>query len=151
MTAKFEYPVLSCDIYDGDTIKATIDRGFGDSKKLSIRIKGIDTPEIRHTNPLHKEAGFAVRAVGDLWLHEVQKGGRILMFRSTDRDKYSGRGVGNFYADDCDFGAFMIRHGFAKFYGGGTKNKWTDAELLIVRDRAKMYVREGGKKVELAR
>lgn len=46
--------ILSIDIYDGDTMRVVIDQGWKDTKKLSIRMNGIDCPEIS------TEAGVSV-------------------------------------------------------------------------------------------
>ena len=55
--SKFAYPILSYDVYDGDTVKAVIDQGWVTTKGFSIRVDGIDTPEVRTRNKLHKAAG----------------------------------------------------------------------------------------------
>lgn len=42
------------DVYDGDTLRCTIDRGFHDtSHRRPIRLAGIDTPELRGTERQH--------------------------------------------------------------------------------------------------
>jgi len=44
----YEYKVIEVhSIYDGDTLKVTLDLGFGIYSKQTLRLHGINTPEIR--------------------------------------------------------------------------------------------------------
>ncbi len=124
----FKYPILSYDVYDGDTIKVVIDRGFDETKKISVRIKGVDTPEVRTSNALEKETGLLIKTIVDLWMRKMVDP----MFHSTDRDKYSGRGVGHLYDlgfEENGIGAMLLHKGLAQPYDGGTKPEWTIEKL----------------------
>ena len=44
----YEYSGNIVKVVDGDTVDVLIDLGFGSYRKIRIRIKGIDTPEIYH-------------------------------------------------------------------------------------------------------
>ena len=53
------YKIFNISVYDGDTITADIDLGFGlVITKQKIRLCGLDTPEVRGTE---KEEGIKVR------------------------------------------------------------------------------------------
>ena len=41
------FPAHDFAVYDGDTITATVDLGFGVSKRITGRLDGIDAPELR--------------------------------------------------------------------------------------------------------
>ena len=55
----FIYNAYVDSVYDGDTIRCTIDCGFGIiKKKMKIRLYGLDTPEIRGED---RSLGITVR------------------------------------------------------------------------------------------
>ena len=56
-------------VYDGDTFKVNID-GWPDivGKKISIRIYGIDTPEIRGTKGIVKKLALGAKRVATFYL-----------------------------------------------------------------------------------
>ena len=125
---KFIYPVKSFDIYDADTVRTVLDRGFGETKKLSVRVMGIDAPEIRTRNKLEKQAGKLVTSVAAQWLSTVE----TLIFHSVKRDKYAGRGVGHLHdydAPDDTLSKYLIGLNVVEAYDGGTKQAWTDKRL----------------------
>jgi micrococcal nuclease len=43
----YVYKAKIVKVYDGDTVTAVVDLGFGITNKIKIRLYGIDTPEIR--------------------------------------------------------------------------------------------------------
>ena len=53
-------------VHDGDTIKCTLDQGFGDSKVINVRLLNVFAPEL-------KEAGGAdVRDFVKSWFDQLQ-------------------------------------------------------------------------------
>jgi micrococcal nuclease len=44
------YKAKIISVYDGDTVTAVIDLGFEITKKIKIRLYGINAPEIRKAN-----------------------------------------------------------------------------------------------------
>ena len=112
-------------IYDGDTF--TIGFRFGTKfYKKSVRIEGIDTPELH--SKVEKEAKlcrlgreFAKERYLDELVHvlmkENDKYGRILV-ELFDRE--TGESINR----------MMVQHKFARTYGGNLhKNEWTEEEL----------------------
>lgn len=58
----YEYNVIIISVYDGDTVTADIDLGFGVwLRKQKFRLIGIDTPEIRTRDLDEKKRGYAAR------------------------------------------------------------------------------------------
>ena len=130
---KFIYPVQSFDIYDADTVKCVLCRGWHETKKLSVRVMGIDAPEIRTRNKLEKQAGKLVTTVAAQWLATVE----TLMFHSVKRDKYAGRGVGSLYdynEPEDTLARYLIGLSVVEPYDGGTKQAWTDKRLKEIID-----------------
>jgi len=58
----YEYRAFVTKVYDGDTLTVDIDLGFGVvMKKQKLRLKGVNTPEIRGGTAETKEAGLKAR------------------------------------------------------------------------------------------
>lgn len=85
----YEYKAKLLRVIDGDTIDCIIDLGFNVRIKERVRLKGIDTPEVRTKDLEEKERGFAAKnRVIELFkgvdeftvITEIRKGkyGRIL-------------------------------------------------------------------------
>ena len=138
MKHRFVYPIVEHDAYDGDTVRVMIDRGFEDYKRLSVRIKGVDTPEIRTKDKLEKEAGLAARDFVNHWLACLAWCGEspgVLMFDSIERDKFSGRGVGDLFpagSPDVTLSDVLLSSHIARPYDGGKKEPWTRQELFAI-------------------
>lgn len=108
-------------VYDGDTITVDLDLGFGLFKnKLSIRLFGIDTPEIRDSSP--EVVGLA-NAAREKLLEMVPVGSKCIV-RSMELDKY-GRPVSVIYdANGRNINQEMLKCGLAKPYSGGARPSW---------------------------
>ena len=109
--------VLYC--YDGDTCKVTLPflpSVFG--HKLGVRLKGLDTPEIR--GKCAKEKALAKEAKAFLW-DLVSKAERVDL-EEVSRGKYF-RIVARIVADGVDTTEALISAGLAVRYDGGTKVK----------------------------
>lgn len=105
------------DNYDGDTFTVRIPSVhplFGE--EISIRILGIDAPELRGTRNCEKrEAEKAQKH-----LEEILKNSREISLKSVGRDKYF-RVLAEVIADGRDVGRDMLNHGLAVPYEGGTR------------------------------
>lgn len=121
---KYIYRAKVISVYDGDTIRADIDLGlYMHSMNRSIRIEGIDTPEIRGKQ---KEAGRVVR---DYVKKLFADNNNEIVITTQKPDKY-GRVLAKVNVGGID----LIKHltqtkKYAKAYDGGTKEKWTKKEL----------------------
>lgn len=91
----YEYKAIVTKIYDGDTITVDIDLGFGVwLKKQSIRLSGIDTPEIRGGE---REDGLIARDILREW---IPLGTEILLVTEKDKTGKYGRYLGEIYPND---------------------------------------------------
>jgi micrococcal nuclease len=107
-------------IYDGDTFRANISGwpavvGEG----IPIRIKGIDTPEMRGKCQSEKDAA---RAAKQFSVGRLREAG-VIELKSIERDKYF-RLLAEVWIDGVSLGEQLIHAGFAVPYGGGTKVAW---------------------------
>jgi hypothetical protein len=137
----FEYPhqwrIQDFDYaYDGDTVKVVISRGFKETKEVSVRIYGVDTPEKTGEQSM---AGKVVALVVNDYLQGIERKNDMYLVAIAD-DKYFGRVVGSIFWKGEDgkthtLGDFLRKHGFTKPYFGETKEEWTKEELREVIKR----------------
>ena len=108
-------------VYDGDTI-TIIYENESDKKvyKGSVRLRGIDTPELRTKNKNEKE--IALEAKKEM-VELVYK--RYIKLKNIDYDKY-GRILADIYVKNINISEYMVNKRFAVKYDGGTKNIPTD-------------------------
>jgi micrococcal nuclease len=101
-------------VYDGDTITvATI--LYEVAYRFSVRLNGIDTPEMKGGGSHEKE--LAVKARDDLSSRIMNK---IVTLKNVSTEKY-GRVLADVYLDDECINEWMIKQGHAKVYNGGHK------------------------------
>jgi micrococcal nuclease len=115
------------EIYDGDTVKIIV--LFGETPvKLSLRILGIDTPEIKHADGRLPEENKAAIKVRDYMRSLFPK--NIAKICIRDWDKYGGRVLGELFLETGENVAEILIHGgWARPYHGEKKKAWTLAEL----------------------
>lgn len=117
-----EWPVVDVlDVYDGDTATVTLDIGLDTHVVRTVRLFGIDTPEIR---PLKsRAAGIAARD----WLHDRLDacGDDLRVVTGTKNGRAQvgkfGRLLVRFRCGDVDLADEMIERGLGRQYYGGAK------------------------------
>jgi len=103
--------------YDGDTCTVSlpgVEPLFG--RKISIRIRGIDTPEIRGKCKAEKEKAKDAKKI----INKLLSNAKHIDLVNPARGKYF-RIVAGIKADDIDVGKLMIEKGFARVYDGKSK------------------------------
>ena len=115
------------EIYDGDTVKIIV--LFGDTPvRFSLRIIGIDTPEIMHAEGRLPEEHAAAVKVRDYMRSLFPK--NIAKICIRDWDKYGGRVLGELFLETRENVAEILIHGgWARPYHGERKKPWTFEEL----------------------
>jgi len=105
--------------YDGDTITFNLP-GLHSiiGEKISIRVNGIDTPEIR--GKCEKEKYNAQQAKE--MVTDILKDAERINLKNMERGKYF-RIVADVYADGENIADILIESGMAVRYDGGTKTK----------------------------
>ncbi|AGN11318.1 thermonuclease family protein [Simiduia agarivorans] len=107
-------------IYDGDTFTVNIkDWPSVAGERISVRIAGIDTPEMRGRCDYEKQRAreakqFTVAAL---------RNARQIRLQNLQRDKYF-RLLSDVYVDGENLGVMLMQQGFAVPYAGKTKVDW---------------------------
>ena len=108
----YEYKVLEIKkIYDGDTITVVIDLGFDTRRVESLRLAGIDAPEIRGEE---RAEGLIARDWLINRLYTALEIGRDIIIR-TDKDstgKY-GRYIAEVFIDEVSINEELVEKGLA--------------------------------------
>ena len=115
-----EYKDRIC--YDGDTCYISISSLPRSLSKMSIRVLGIDTPEIRGKCDKEKELALKAR----VFANETFRAAKIIKFSNLKWDKYGGRILSNVYLDGHLYADMIINEGLARPYDGGKKEGWCD-------------------------
>jgi micrococcal nuclease len=118
----YVYRAFIVKVYDGDTVTATLDLGMNITRKVSCRLAGIDTPEIRTKVTGEKEAAYAARdrvrsLILDTW---------VTVQSMTKPDKYGRLVVKIWTAEGVNVNDLLIEEGHAITYQGGPKISWAN-------------------------
>jgi endonuclease YncB( thermonuclease family) len=104
-------------VYDGDTFTIISKLPYQDSPiyRFSVRLNGIDSPEIKGKTGNEKELARKSRdALSGLIM------GKIVTLKNTSLEKY-GRVLADVYINDLCINEWMIENNYATKYNGGTK------------------------------
>lgn len=106
----YTYNANIISVYDGDTVRADIDLGFGiHTHNVDLRLYGINTPELRGDT---KELGIAAR---DVLRVMIFKRDVIMTTRKDAQEKY-GRYLAEIVCDGVNVNQWMVDHGYAVRY-----------------------------------
>ena len=106
-------------VYDGDTFTMISKLPYteGPIYRFSVRMKGIDSPEIKGKTVNEKELAKKSRdALSNLIL------GKIVILKNVSTEKY-GRILADVYIRDMCVNEWMLEYNFAVKYDGGTKER----------------------------
>jgi micrococcal nuclease len=118
----YTYEAKVLRILDGDTIILDIDLGFNTwLNNQSIRLQGIDTPDIRTKNNLEKEAGFLAKQ----WVeNHISVGDIITVNTVVDKKEKFGRTLGIIFSKDgTNINEGLLDNNLAVKYIGQTKKQ----------------------------
>ena len=105
--------------YDGDTITFDIrDVPKLIGEKISVRIRGIDTPEIKGNLPCEKDAARSTQRL----VENILKNAKRIDLENVVRDKYF-RILADVKFDNQSLSEILIKNRLAHRYDGGTKAK----------------------------
>jgi endonuclease YncB( thermonuclease family) len=127
-TAPFVPPVTQgkvIKVYDGDTITIASKLPYKSSEiyRFSVRLRGIDSPEIKSKSPVEKELALNSK----MCLSNVILG-QIVELKNISTEKY-GRILADIYIDNVNVNKWMLENKFAVPYDGGKKTtpaEWDD-------------------------
>jgi endonuclease YncB( thermonuclease family) len=122
-TIPFKVPITNgyvLKVYDGDTITIASKLPFENSPiyRFSVRLAGIDTPEIK--GKTEKEKNMAKDAKNKL---ETMIMGKQILLKNINTEKY-GRILADIYLEDIHINKWMIEQNLAIEYAGGKKTSW---------------------------
>lgn len=106
----YEYQATVTKVYDGDTITVDFDLGFGIVlKKQTIRLLGINTPEVR--GPERADGILSRNALRQRILDK-----QVIIRTSKDKKGKYGRWLGEVYVEDENINQWLITEGYAIKY-----------------------------------
>ena len=108
--------------YDSDTCYMVAKTLPDTLRNMSIRILGIDTPEIRGKCLEEKSLALQSRA----FANDMFRNANNIEFRNLKWDKYGGRILADVYIDGMSYKQEIIEAGLAREYYGGKKIGWCD-------------------------
>lgn len=115
-----EYVAKVVRVVDGDTVDVDIDLGFDLTMRQRIRLMGINTPEIRSSNPVEKAAGMMSHNFLIETLLENHNKVKLIIH---GEGKY-GRPLADIYVGDdykINVNNLLISEGYAIPYFGGKR------------------------------
>jgi len=123
-TVEFKFPIKGgrvIKVYDADTITIASKLPFDTSPmyRLSVRLNGIDTPEIKGKGISDEEKEAAKNArdfVSKMILN------KFVRLENVESEKY-GRILADVYIGDIHINGLLLEEKYAVKYGGGTKMK----------------------------
>lgn len=133
-TVPFTFPISGgqvIKVYDGDTITIASKLPYDDSPlyRLSVRLNGIDTPEIKGKTADEKQVAKEARdALSGLIMN------RQIRLENVESEKY-GRILADVYLGDLHLNKWMIENRYAVDYSGGTKTRpenWVEYRKEII-------------------
>ena len=123
-TVEFTFPIQGgrvIKVYDGDTITIASKLPFVESPlyRLSVRLNGIDTPEIKGKTEDEKTAAKQARdALSNLILN------KYVTLQNIQTEKY-GRILADVFIEKVHLNEWLITEKYAVKYDGGTKKQPT--------------------------
>lgn len=106
-------------VIDGDTVLVEAMPWPGQYVRVSVRIRGIDTPELRSSCPAEREAARHARQV----LEKMTANPSLIELRNISGGKYYGRILADISIGRKDVGAALLDAGLAVAYDGGRRAK----------------------------
>ena len=98
-------------ISDGDTIKFTITEGSSVGTSMTVRLAGLDAPEVSHRKGQEGQP-FGIESTTNL---KRLIEGRAISLHQLDKDRY-GRLVGLIYVGSSNVNLLQVSGGFAEVY-----------------------------------
>lgn len=107
--ALYTYKALILRVIDGDTCVAEIDLGFRMTNGQTLRLLGIDTPELKSKDAIEKTKAQAAH----LRLAELVQGKRVIV--RTQKTDHFGRYLAQVWLEDgTDVNQQLVDEGYAK-------------------------------------
>ena len=112
------FAALVLSVTDGDTFRARVPVWDNIDVVTAVRIRGIDTPEIKGKCPAEKAAALAAKERLTALLN-----GSVQLLH-VEPDKYAGRVDADVTVNGTSVAAILIAEGLARPYTGGARQGW---------------------------
>lgn len=116
-------------VVDGDTLKVRAKIWIGQTIDISVRLRGIDTPELSASCPLERRLAQQARQR----LTSLVKGSRPVSLRNISQGKYGGRIVA--FVDNADgisVGDVLLKENVARpYHRRKARKSWCDQVTAI--------------------
>ena len=119
MAHEWRFPCKFLRNYDGDTLTVEMDLGFTIKRTDSIRLSGVDTPELRGGTKLTKQYARYVRDR----VEEFVNSGKDVIFICEDWSGKYGRPLGDIEVDGQSLRNRLLRLGLGVKYDGGNREQ----------------------------
>lgn len=121
-TLPHTYQAQVIEVVDGDSVWVEILLWFRQKKTVSIRVLGVDTPEIRGKCPSEKQAAQRAKQ----FVADLLPSGTSVVLQSVQEDPYPGRAVAQVLIDVdnvlTDLALLLIKEELGRPYGTGRKS-----------------------------
>ncbi|CAB5194780.1 COG1525 Micrococcal nuclease (thermonuclease) homologs [uncultured Caudovirales phage] len=114
-----EFLALVLLVNDGDTFKARVTVWDGIEVVTAVRLRGVDTPELRGKCASEKAAALAAKER----LTSLLASGRVTLSR-VEPDKFAGRVDAEVTVDGKAVASVLVAEGLARPYAGGARQSW---------------------------
>ena len=111
-------------VYDGDTFTADAIPWPGITIRTSVRVDGVDTPEIRGECQAEKDMAIEAREFAEAAL------GESVLLADVRQGKYAGRVVARVLAGEQDLATMLVEAGLGRVYHGGTREGGMSRSML---------------------
>lgn len=116
------YAATFVSAYDGDTIRVDVEIWPQLTVHTSVRVRGVDTPEIRGACEEEKLKAIEARAfVATLLRHAA-----LVQLTNIEPDKYGGRVDANVLVDGRDLSTLLVAARLGRVYNGGARLSWCE-------------------------
>jgi endonuclease YncB( thermonuclease family) len=136
MDKTFVFHFKGFSVLDGDTVvleQLDLGMGIGKVTPTSVRMSGIDAPEVHTTNLREKKCGMKAKAAVEAWFKDNPQA--VLFSQTWDgtSEKF-GRVLGDFgtVASGPVLTDFLLSKKLVRPYQGEKKIPWSDAEMKAI-------------------
>ena len=118
----YQWELRTPPLYDGDTLYIYMPELPPELSRMSVRVDGIDTPEIRGKCAKEKQLAQEAKSYVLERLMEADE----IRFCNVHWGKYAGRFLADVQLDHLDLGALLVMNGYARIYDGGKRKSWCE-------------------------
>ena len=105
-------------VKDGDTLKVRVHIWLDQYVTVSVRVLGVDTPEMRARCRRERVGAEAARE----FVRSIATEG--VTIRNVRYGKYAGRVLADVYVNDINLAELLIANGLGRAYDGGKRKGW---------------------------